>query len=120
MARHLPALLVILAATVFTLAAVARYHGYLGERDFLLYATVPCDPERHACFTGFCSEDDPDCSPDPYAKAAVSAQAAPACFEEHSCSAFSCEGRERCAISFCSEDALEANERCTASPALTP
>lgn len=98
---------------------VGRYQGYVVDGDFLLQTTTSCDPGEASCFV-------PDCQPgtdlscEPYAKVEVLARDAPACLEEHACETFSCEGRAGCSVSYCSDMALEAGERCMGEGAPAP
>ena len=98
---------------------VERYQGYVVGGDFLLQTAAPCDPGAAACFVSDCQAG-ADLSCEPYAKVEVLARDAPACLEEHSCAAFSCEGRRGCSVSYCSDTALEGGERCIGEGTVGP
>jgi hypothetical protein len=111
--RTLSVLVAFLAIALLFGAAVARYLAY-AHGDYLITASVPCDPTSGSCFVAECGEDtEIDCDETPYAKATLLAREAPACLEEHSCATFSCAGREACAVAFCSDDTAADGERCT-------
>lgn len=109
----LSVLVALLAIALLLGAAVARYLAY-SQGDYPITAFVPCDPAGGSCFVAECGEDaEVGCDATPYAKATLQAREAPACFEEHSCTAFSCAGRETCIVAFCSDDTAAEGERCT-------
>lgn len=109
----LSVLIALLAIALLLGAAVARYLAY-SQGDYLITASVPCDPTSGSCFVTKCGEDaEASCDATPYAKATLQAREAPTCLEEHSCTAFSCAGRETCTVAFCSDDTAAEGERCT-------
>lgn len=110
--RFLPILIALLAVTTLLGAAVARYLAY-ADGDYLIIASVPCDATTGSCFVAECgAEIGSDCDGLPYAKATLLAREAPACIEEHSCTTFSCEGREVCSVISCGDDTVAEGERC--------
>jgi len=114
--RPLYLLLLLLSAILVVIAY--RYEQYVVQRNFLIDVQAPCDPASKSCFVSDCSPtDDPACDTSPYDKVEILDSEAPACLEEHTCVAFSCEGYSNCSIDYCSEDTLEDGEACT--PALT-
>lgn len=97
----------------FALTVASRYYHYVAERDFALVANTACDPRAHACFVASC-EPGRGCDLEPYEKVEVLAKGAPACFEEHSCTDFTCGGRRACSITYCTPAVLAEGEVCTA------
>ncbi|HEX7651261.1 MAG TPA: hypothetical protein VF439_00895 [Candidatus Paceibacterota bacterium] len=109
-------LLLIIGALLVVVAY--RYEEYVQLRNFTLVVNGPCDPAAHDCFVSDCStDDDPSCDTTPYDKIEITDNQAPACLEEHACTEFSCPAdSDSCSITYCSADALEDGETCSAEP----
>jgi hypothetical protein len=107
---------------VICIVAWYRYDQYVVQKNFLLEVNAVCNPASEACFVADCSPtDDPFCDTTPYKKVEILASEAPACLEEHTCESFSCDGIERCSITYCLDEIKEDWESCTEIvPAETP
>lgn len=102
------------AALIIVSVVGYRYQQYVFERNFTLQVNGPCDPATNTCFISDCSpEVDPACDTTPYEKILVTANEAPACLEEHTCTDFSCEGKTGCEIAYCDADSVEGGEQCS-------
>lgn len=103
----------IFIATILFVIGV-RYYDSIVRRDFLIEATISCDPMHEACFAWDCDvETDPTCDQTPYKKIALPAYSASHCLEENDCPEFSCEAAAGCTTTYCSDETREEWELCT-------
>lgn len=105
-----------LGISILVLIAIVgyRYQQYVVDHNFKLKVNTSCDPTTEACFQADCDPaSDAECDTSPYKKVSILAKEAPACLEEHSCEAFTCDGKASCSISYCSESEVSDGEVCT-------
>lgn len=93
-----------------------RYDQYVIQRNFILDVNTSCDPTTESCFVWDCDpKTDEECDQTPYKKVEILEREAPKCLEEHECENFTCEGKDSCTVTYCSEDTIveEEGEVCT-------
>ena len=104
---------ILLTVVLLMMVAGYRFDQYVLAKNYVVSSQAPCDPTQGQCFIEQCPIDEDLCDSEPYVKVEVLANQAPACLEEHSCTAFSCDGMASCAIEYCTPDTLEDGEACT-------
>jgi hypothetical protein len=96
-------LLVLIGSVV---SAGLAYKKFALDRDYFVYANVPCDPAAHSCFVG-----DGDDTPSFYEKVSKKAYLIPACDGwAGQCPVLSCSPSDgmNCAEEFCSTGGADA------------
>lgn len=92
---------------------VYRYYDYNIQRHYILEVNTVCDPAQEQCFIAAGSDYEDVYNSEPYKKVTIRADYAPECLEEHSCSAFTCEGvAGACVITYCDEETHDETETC--------
>lgn len=98
-------------------------YKYFFEQDYLVQATVDCDPSSEKCFVSICNNEEEECSSIPeenisyYKIFEQSAKNLPACSFGEVCGEMVCETSEGCVEIFCNEDLfLEIGDKCSDSP----
>lgn len=112
-------ILVLVLGVFFAGSLLYKYNHFILNADYIVTATVSCDPAIQNCFISVCDpETDEACDLEPYAYIEKSAHNVPYCnSHEMECPELTCEeGEENCSFIFCSaETALPDEEICTNS-----
>lgn len=96
-------------------AAAHNFIRYYVAKDYPFHVFTACNPAVENCFVADPNSSDPTFQSGTYEKVTIDAAHAPRCLEQHTCTDFSCDGLgAACSITYCSHDALETGESCTA------
>ena len=102
-----PLYIYILLGILFISSVAYRYLEYTQEKNFIVFAQLPCNSLIENCFV---VEDSAT-----FKKVSVSAKDAPHCVYEGDCENFSCDSMSECQITYCSNEILLDGESCVSN-----
>ncbi|MCX6755113.1 MAG: hypothetical protein NT068_01040 [Candidatus Nomurabacteria bacterium] len=104
--------IIVIIPILFLVIFSYRYYQYIIQKNYILEVNTICNSEIENCF----DSSDLSFGQNPYKKVRVLDKYAPKCLEEHNCDSFYCPvslGKDKCEITYCSDETKVDGEGCT-------